>query len=132
MRPAQGSARFVMALGMFALVALAGAAVGAQDETSPWAGHWEGSIEILNAPLAVEVSLVQTDDAWTGTIDIPAQDAVGLPLTILRIDSETIEFAIADVPGDPTFKGRRSDSGIAGTFSQGGVDFPFALTRAQR
>ena len=131
MRPAQGSARFARALGRLALVALAGAAVGAQ-EPSRWAGHWEGGIEIPNAPLAVEVDLVQTDDAWTGTIDIPAQDAVGLPLTILRIDGETIEFAIAGVPGDPTFKGRRSDSGIAGTFSQGGVDFPFALTRAQR
>ena len=128
MRPEQGSTRCARVLGRLALVALAGAAAGAQDETR-WAGHWEGSIEIPNAPLAVKVDLAQADGAWTGTIDIPAQSAVGLPLAGLRIDGETVEFAIADVPGNPTFKGRGSDAGIAGTFSQGGVDFPFALTR---
>ncbi len=128
MRPEQGSARCARVLGRLALVALAGAAAGAQDETR-WAGHWEGSIEIPNAPLAVKVDLAQADDVWTGTIDIPAQSAVGLPLADLRIDGETVEFAIADVPGNPTFRGRGSDAGIAGTFSQGGVDFPFALTR---
>ena len=131
MRPAQGSARFRGGARKVGARRLGWRSRG-RTGTKPLGRPLEGGIEIPNAPLAVEVDLVQTDDAWTGTIDIPAQDAVGLPLTILRIDGETIEFAIAGVPGDPTFKGRRSDSGIAGTFSQGGVDFPFALTRAQR
>lgn len=94
------------------------------------AGHWEGAIELPDAKLAVKIDLAQgADGAWSGTIDIPQQGAVGLALTGIRAAADSVTFAIADVPGAPTFSGVLADGGIRGTFRQGGATFPFHLGR---
>jgi len=37
---------------------------------------------------------------------------------------------MAGIPGDPTFQGSLAGDRIGGTFTQGGVSFPFAMTRS--
>ena len=96
----------------------------------PPVGHWEGAIELPNAVLTVKIDLAQgADGAWSGTIDIPQQGAVGLALTGIRAAADSVTFAIADIPGAPTFAGAMGKDGIRGTFSQGGTAFPFHLGR---
>ena len=97
-------------------------------------GRWEGHIEIPGAPLQVKVVLEQDADAWQGTIDIPAQGAVGLPLSGISVgraddDGRPVEFAIRGVPGRPTFRGHLDGGEIRGSFEQGGATFPFRLGR---
>ena len=94
-------------------------------------GQWQGSIEIPGSPL--EIHVIFTDGAeLTGTIDIPAQGAQGLPLTGVSLDGSAFTFAIQGPPGNPTFTGTLSGDGIEGTFSQAGSEFPFTLTRADQ
>lgn len=96
-------------------------------------GHWEGHIEIPEQPLAVKVDLTVNDNSWSGTIDIPAQSAEGLPLSNIHVEENDadvgVKFSIRGVPGNPTFDGQLKDAVISGTFSQGGAKFDFRLSR---
>ncbi|MEW6211679.1 MAG: alpha/beta fold hydrolase [Acidobacteriota bacterium] len=95
-------------------------------------GRWEGAIKLPTAELAFIIELIRKEDgSWAGTIDIPSQGAKGLPLASITVTASTISFAIAGVPGDPTFNGKLSEDGktIAGDFSQGGQTFPFKIEK---
>lgn len=107
---------------------------GAAFAQSTPEGTWEGAIEIPGAPLAVSVTLAAQTDGWSGTIDIPAQGAFGLPLEDVAVWGQDVTFAIAGVPGAPTFTGTLATTDgqdtIQGAFSQSGQQFPFTLTRS--
>ncbi|HEY7545082.1 MAG TPA: alpha/beta fold hydrolase [Blastocatellia bacterium] len=95
-------------------------------------GRWEGAITLPNGELDFQVNFARKEDgSWTGTIDIPSQGAKDLPLVSVSVSASAISFALADVPGDPTWKGKLSEDGktIAGDFSQGGQTFPFKITK---
>lgn len=94
-------------------------------------GHWEGQINLPGATLVVRVDLAKGDDeTWTGSIDIPQQGATGLPLEDVKVEAGTVGFAIAGVPGKPTFNGTLEDDSISGQFTQGGQSFDFELARS--
>ncbi len=95
-------------------------------------GHWEGAILIPSQQLQVAVDLHRgPDDSWTGAIDIPAQGIEHFPLSDVTVDGPIVSFAMQGIPGDPTFKGKLSDDGLAlsGGFQQSGASLPFHLTR---
>lgn len=98
--------------------------------TADASGHWEGSIDIPQMKLEVQVFLVSGIAGWTGTISIPAQNAKDLPLEKVEIAGEKVSFRIAKVPGNPTFSGTLKDDTISGDFSQGGMNATFSLRRA--
>jgi len=104
-------------------------AAAKQDPAPEFLGHWEGAIELPGSALTVLVDLAYEDGVWLGTIDIPMQGLTGIPLTGISAGDGKIRFALADIPGDPTFSGAISDGKITGTFAQGGQSFPFGLGR---
>ncbi len=112
-----------------ALIAVLATVMPLAAQTVDAAGHWEGSIETPGQELVVMVDLAETDGAWTGTIDIPAQGANGLPLSDVSVDGETVRFTIQGVPGEPTFEGTLAVGEIAGEFRQGPARLPFRLGR---
>lgn len=119
-------------LSIFSLVCSLGQ--GAEEPASTPAatdflGHWEGHIDIPGTALTVLVDLQQGAGKWSGTADIPMQGAHGLPLADIRIEGVQITFALANVPGVPTFHGTLDQGQISGTFTQGGQSFPFTLGR---
>ena len=93
-------------------------------------GHWAGEIQIPGKPLKVDIDF-SADKTLTGDISIPAQRAKDLPLSNIVFKEGSITFAIAGIPGNPTFSGAVSGDGerIEGQFSQGGGSFPFYLER---
>jgi CubicO group peptidase (beta-lactamase class C family) len=111
-----------------ALIGLA-AFITAQAREEDLVGSWQGAIEIPGSSLEVEVELQLADEAWQGTIDIPAQGAANLPLEDIHVDNEQVRFAIAGVQGEPVFEGALRDGRIEGSFLQAGQEFPFTLQR---
>lgn len=103
--------------------------MAAQAADSPAAGHWEGEIELPTAKLQVMVDLTQENGVWKGDIDIPAQGAKDLPLEGITVEGTKVRFAIANIPGAPTFDGTLENAAIRGTFTQGGASLPFRLGR---
>lgn len=121
------SLRFLIA----GALALAAARLAAA-ETPTAAGHWEGAIQIPGTALEVRVDLATGEgSAWKGDIDIPAQNAKDLPLSAIQVEGSSVSFAIAGIPGAPTFKGTLAADGqsLGGDFSQGGQTFSFKLER---
>ena len=93
-------------------------------------GTWEGQIE-TPPPLEVVVRFELHDGSWRGTIDIPPQGALGLALGGIAMEGDTVRFAIADLPGDPTFEGTIDGDVIAGSFTQAGMAIDFELARVR-
>ena len=102
------------------------------EENAAFIGAWQGQIEIPNSPLEVFVDLDSNEQGKIeGTITIPAQNASKLPLEQITVDSDTIKFSIANIPGTPTFDGALEVTEdlkqISGSFTQGGGTFAFEL-----
>ncbi len=124
--------RFIHYLVFFCIVFLLVPVLLHSQEAPSIAGHWEGTIEVPGTKLEILVDFNQKPDgSWEGKISIPAQNAKNLPLSGISLDDKEVSFAIAGVPGEPTFKGTISDDGmkIAGDFTQAGQSLTFSLSR---
>jgi hypothetical protein len=119
-----GTATTRIALGFFLLTG----ALSAQEGPP---GHWTGSIDIPGQRLDVEVDLDKNTSGWIGSITIPAQHAVGIPLEAISFSNGNCTFRVKGAPGEPTFAGTLAADGktLPGTFTQGGQSFTFKLTR---
>lgn len=118
--------RFAFLLALWVTFALPAAAAASDG----LAGVWEGAIDLGGAPLAIIAAFEQDGGGnWTGSIDIPAQGAFGIPLEEIRFEDGQVSFRMQGVPGEPTFAGAASGGVIAGAFSQSGMEFPFELTK---
>jgi pimeloyl-ACP methyl ester carboxylesterase len=105
------------------------ATTSSEVEAGSVAGQWQGQLEIPGAPLSVGVTVTHTDGGYGGTFEVPAQGLSGAALTDVAVDGATIGFAIAGIPGNPTYRGQFDGQRIAGTFSQSGQSFPLTLSR---
>lgn len=125
--------RFPVSLLVLAVLALASSALpsSALPQPADPAGSWSGAIELPGAELGVVVVLELADGSWSGTIDIPAQGLRGFALSDVAAGDGRVHFAMAGIPGEPTFDGELSATGdaISGTFTQGPQSFPFTLRR---
>lgn len=112
---------------------LLSAPVVAQELTPE--GYWEGAIEIRGNPMDIAVELARdAQGAWSGTIDIPAQNARGVGLVNVMVEGREVAFAMAGVAGNPAFGGALAEDGksIAGEFTQGITQLTFRLRRSVR
>jgi len=90
-------------------------------------GRWEGSIKIQGQELIINVDFKTTDTGLSATIDIPQQNAKGLPLKSVRYEDPRVHFELPAGPGLATFDGDRNDSTISGKFTQAGAEGTFSL-----
>jgi hypothetical protein len=119
---------------LFAITAILVFGRGSAAAPQDLAGRWEGTLDLLGTKLAVDLDIAKkADGAWTGDISIPAQGAKDLPLEGIKIEGADVTFAIAGVPGNPTFRGQISADGatITGKMTQGAGAFPFELKRGE-
>ncbi|MEM1295675.1 MAG: alpha/beta fold hydrolase [Verrucomicrobiota bacterium] len=93
-------------------------------------GMWKGAIILPgNAELKIQIQLEESDQAWKGSIDIPAQGLSGFALSEISVEADRVRFAMAGIPGNPRFDGKLSEDGktIAGDFEQGPQKLSFRL-----
>jgi hypothetical protein len=113
------------------LAVFVGSTLALAQPVASASGHWEGSIQVPGQELKVEIDLAQTAAKWEGAIAIPAQSMKGFPLSEITVQGESVSFVLKGIPGQPQFTGTVSKDGkaLSGDFTQGGGNFPFALTR---
>jgi hypothetical protein len=96
------------------------------------AGQWQGKIVLPGAGLEIIVALAQQDGAWSGTIDVPAQGAAGIPLHDITVDGDAVRFEMLSGAQLAVFDGQaQPDGSIRGTFAQSGFEGTFELARPQ-
>ena len=113
----------------FGLVSLlfATAPATAQDAT----GDWYGIMEAGTVQMRFNLHVTQADGVYAATLDVPAQDAMGVPLDPFTAEDGTViwRFSPAGVEYegmvDPAF------TRINGTFKQGNQTFPLNFGRTQ-
>jgi hypothetical protein len=100
--------------------------------TDQFAGHWEGTVQIPNMELKIEIDLAKNSKGeFAGTFGSPPQNLKGLPLSTVAIDGRSVRLVLKAGSEVSTFAGVLSADGksIAGDASQGGQSAPFNLTR---
>lgn len=109
-------------------VALLGAGCAGPPAATDLTGEWQGRIDVPGAPLDVGITLGADG---TGTMDVAAQGATGLPLTDVRVEGARFTAAVPGLPGGAAFDGTVAEgaASIAGDYTQAGQTFPFRLER---
>lgn len=115
-----------------AALALAGTALPGllAQASSSVAGRWTGEITLPSFALGFSVALTPgANGAWSGTMDIPVEHLSGGSLTEVTVAGNQVHFTLP-VPGAAAeFSGVLENATIAGTMSQRGHTYPFALHR---
>ncbi|MGM9949612.1 MAG: alpha/beta fold hydrolase [Lysinibacillus sp.] len=88
-------------------------------------GHWSGTIEIPQSPLAVHLKV---EEDGTGTFSVPAQGLKDYPVKSIKAtgDSVTVEIDLAG--SRIVIEGKFEEGKITTTFTQNGMTFPLTLT----
>jgi hypothetical protein len=92
-------------------------------------GHWEGVIQAPETMVNFEVDFARNDKGeMIGTINLPAENIKGLPLTRVKVDGSSVMF---QVRSDQPLTGAVSADGqsITGDMTASGGTAPFTLTR---
>lgn len=93
-------------------------------------GEWKGAIVIQGQKLGVIFNISGEPGQFSGTLDIPMQGAMDLPLTRVEQKADTVFFAFFTGQGEGKFTGTfSSDSLISGSYSQGPASFPFEIKK---
>lgn len=96
------------------------------------AGTWQGKIALPGAGLEILVALAEQDGVWSGTIDVPAQGAAGIPLHDISVAGDAVKFQMLSGPQLAAFDGQvQPDGSIRGAFTQSGFEGTFELARPQ-
>ncbi|MCU7494153.1 MAG: hypothetical protein HF314_07665 [Ignavibacteria bacterium] len=119
----------------FSFVLLLGATLflgNLQAQNQSAAGYWKGTLSVAEMKLNIAITIRNSADNFNGNIDIPEQNAMGVPLSKFQLTGSSIHFEL-ETPGKPgrlaTFDGIILDSLLEGTFSQAGVKGSFLLKR---
>ena len=100
----------------------------AQTPADP-SGHWEGTIQTPEMSVPFEVDFTRNAKGEiTGTINLPAERILGLPLAKVKIDGAKVMF---HVRADQPLTGTLSADGqsITGDMTASGGTAPFTMTR---
>jgi pimeloyl-ACP methyl ester carboxylesterase len=116
------SNRFNKILTLMALLTLGQAAL------ADLSGDWEGVLEVNGMQLPLVLHLEQTDGGASGTLDSPAQGAMGMPMSRLEMDGDRLLFELSDIGVHYEGQFEASNDTITGKFIQGGV-FDLSFTR---
>jgi len=92
-------------------------------------GDWEGAISIMGQELGITARISGSSDALAVTLDIPMQNAIGLPMQNASYQHPKVHF---EIPGAAVavFEGVVEDDQINGDFLQSGMKGTFTLNRS--
>jgi hypothetical protein len=122
---------FIRTLLVAVLLLVPAASLLAQTAADP-SGHWEGTIQMGNLAVKIEIDLARNSRGDVGgTFGQPAQGVKGLPLSTVAVVSRSVRFVVKAGPEPATFQGMLSADGtsISGEAAQGGYSIPFTLRR---
>ena len=118
----------ILAAGLLSLIALDSCSKPPQGSESnkPIEGSWQGVVTISGQNLGI---VVHFKADGSGTIDIPSQQAYGLPLSKIVFKSSTVDFDLKAGSDVATFRGKLQGDTIRGAFAQAGHKGTFSINK---
>lgn len=105
--------------------------VQADSERTDLPGRWEGAITVMETPLQVVVDFQREGETLLGTIDIPQQGAIDIPLHNITFEPPSVRFEMLGGLRLAVFEGKLEAGTISGSFLQSGVEGNFQLTAVE-
>jgi len=90
-------------------------------------GNWNGELNIQGQEMAFIFHFITENNDYTGTIDIPAQGATGIPIE--EIDLKGDELSLSLMQGAIIYEGTIESDLIKGVFKQNGQELTLDLKR---
>jgi uncharacterized protein len=105
-------------------------AAGQGVDTPTLDGTWQGVISVPGQELGISVKITSKAEGVEATMDIPIQDAAGLPLHDVKVELPKVHFELLEGKQLAVMDGELGTDGkIAGKFTQAGVEGTFELLR---
>lgn len=121
-------------LALLTLVAFLTPTGGAAQAPPDWlSGDWTGTLDAGSQQIQIVYHLsIDDEGTLTGTMDVPAQGATGIPLQSITVNGTEVSWSF-QVPGGGSYEGARTKSGdtIEGTYTQGPQSFPMTLSKQE-
>lgn len=118
---------------LLAIAILLLSALTAYSQETTLLGDWQGHINIQGQQLIIKTHFQQDNNTYSGTIDIPQQMGKNIPLQKISVSQDSVSFEFMAGPGLAQFRGKfKTDSTIAGSFHQRGMQFPFELKKGEK
>ncbi len=115
----------------WAPLVITAAAIGAPlsaQQADP-VGSWSGTLVAGPQEIQIVFHVQRSDEgALAGTMDVPTQGAVGIPLTTVVFEGDILEMTFP-VPGGGRYEGTLRGDAVSGTFTQAGQPLPLDLER---
>lgn len=91
------------------------------------AGSWKGTLEVMGTKLDLVFNLEDDNGQLSGTLDVPAQGAVGIPVDKITFTDPTLSLGVS--AAGLSFEGDVAGETVTGKFKQAGQEFPLVLTK---
>jgi hypothetical protein len=93
-------------------------------------GSWQGELAVQGQTVGLVLRIRTYADGLGGTMDVPAQNASGLPVTVLTRQDDRLHLEMRQFAA--SFDGTLdlANGTLSGTWRQGGADTPLVLRRA--
>jgi hypothetical protein len=94
-------------------------------------GDWQGTLKAGGAELRLVLHITKGDKGGLkATLDSIDQNALGMPVSSITVNSATLKFEMPDIGGSYEGKVDAAGSSVIGTWTQGGSSLPLEFTRA--
>lgn len=90
-------------------------------------GSWRGDLRVMGQSIPLIVHFEEKDGAWTGKMDSPLQNAMGIPMKKVLANELMLSFEMSML--NASYEGVFVNNEIKGNFSQGGMKLPLDFTR---
>ncbi|MFV0471160.1 MAG: prolyl oligopeptidase family serine peptidase [Paludibacteraceae bacterium] len=109
--------------GLFVSFIFIMANIAAQNFT----GDWKGALAVQGVSLEMIFHIVEKDGIYVTTLDIPLQNALGIPIEKTEIEGSKLKITASAMAA--AYDGVWQADSISGTFTQAGIDFPLTLRK---
>ncbi|MGB2370015.1 MAG: S9 family peptidase [Flavobacteriaceae bacterium] len=92
-------------------------------------GDWNGNFTASDQEIPIVLHLTETDNSIEATLDFPSQGASGIPADKVSLNESKLELTL--MQGQVSLEAQVDGDSMTGVFSQGGLEFPLALSRGE-
>ncbi|MDY0199409.1 MAG: S9 family peptidase [Tenuifilaceae bacterium] len=93
-------------------------------------GDWKGVLSVQGAEINLIFHVEKAGDAYTSTMDVPVQGAIGIPVEKTALEGKNVTFSIP--AAQVVVKGTLESETITAEYEQMGQKFPLVLTKFEQ
>ncbi|WP_291119996.1 alpha/beta hydrolase family protein [Flavobacterium sp. UBA6135] len=91
-------------------------------------GDWKGTLKVMGTDLELQFNFAKNNENYVGNLSVPQQKAMGIQLTAVKFENNTLDIFIEDATITYSAK-LNANNELVGKFSQRGQEFDLTLVK---